>query len=483
MPPTAFSKLTWELDIIFSVFFFCDIATLLYTGQTCKRLQKLAFRKNVWLTVVDGLRRKLFLDPDIPELHGLSTAQLIALVKRILTGPESWTPRARGCPFTPEVSKHIEVRTRIRVGSVRAPYENQATLYKGGRYFLYRNLDALECWNVAEPRLVWTYTPPNAAAHVFAFAADDQTLDDPLVIMICGIDSSEEATTPNYIEIVELDLHRGKHNTLFMCRTPDTMYEDPFSSPVLCGDIAAVSIGSVQDTFLIINWKAHTVFMLAAYQRSQSEVVLIPGHILLKTRTNRQEDELNLIHSEEAFRVHGVPANDRAMDYDDTVAVDRVPKMLSHRIRPTVIRQTQSNGWPMHDKISVHADPLRQDTFRIWVYLSDADRHDDSSFRDAALYSYELKITASQPPHLRERTSVQALRRKRYRNIAYSGHTQAFDPSGYGKQQILPPPPMQTSTVSAEVDLDCCGLHVDVSSYSGALTHCPHGSVIIQYYR
>ncbi|KAJ7917945.1 hypothetical protein B0H13DRAFT_1869857 [Mycena leptocephala] len=147
-------------------------------SQTCKSLYELAFTKTTWLALVVDLRRRLILDAArTPDLQDLTTEELIAIVKRLKTGPSSW-----GAGGAPHISKEIIVQVKMRRGGY-----HHAKLLRSGGHVLFHNYGALECWDVARDHLVWGYTPLVEGGEVICFAAEENgggerlTHDDLLV--------------------------------------------------------------------------------------------------------------------------------------------------------------------------------------------------------------------------------------------------------------------------------------------------------------
>jgi hypothetical protein len=129
-------------------------------------LNSLTFDKHVWLALLRDLDARLFLDrlPESP-LHKLSTAELIGLAKRIVQGPQTWS---LSHPSGPLIARQKVLHPKIRTGPGVLNWENDAKLLPGGQYVLFNNWRTLECWNVAEDRLIWKHQSPN----VLEFAAE-----------------------------------------------------------------------------------------------------------------------------------------------------------------------------------------------------------------------------------------------------------------------------------------------------------------------
>ncbi|KAF8199935.1 hypothetical protein K438DRAFT_672980 [Mycena galopus ATCC 62051] len=120
----------------------CDIASVVSTSQTCRYLHDLAFRKSVWLGLLDDLRERSIWDSaSPPDLQSLGTDELVKLVKRLMTGPETRSPQHPG--FRLEVSKEIILHPKFKhtprgLGHVE--------LLPSGRTVLVQRSGVLECW-------------------------------------------------------------------------------------------------------------------------------------------------------------------------------------------------------------------------------------------------------------------------------------------------------------------------------------------------
>jgi hypothetical protein len=150
--------------------------------QTCKQLRDVALDKQVWLALIRDLEARLFLDrPPGQHLSDLSTAELIGWAKRAVCGPHSWAHAAR-----PTISRqHVVHIAAMRPATHEQAFWNMtAKLLPGGRYVLFIHWWVLECWNVAEDRLMWRYEPQEGAA-VFHFDADIVDNGQAVVILIC----------------------------------------------------------------------------------------------------------------------------------------------------------------------------------------------------------------------------------------------------------------------------------------------------------
>ncbi|KAJ7717131.1 hypothetical protein B0H16DRAFT_1898046 [Mycena metata] len=295
-------------DVIFSIFIHCDIAAVVSAGQTCRYLHNLALHKSVWLALVEDLRRR-FLLPEIliPNLDEASTTDLIDLVKRMLTGPETWSPTSSG--FTPEVSKRIPLHPTIRHKTGSLSQENEAQLSPSGRFVLFKNWRTLECWDVAADVLIWTHVPGFDRAELREFAMDEIIDRDTLIIMICETAYYSHRNLKNYIEILELNPRSGTQANLLQVRCPDTSYDNQFQVPEIRGFVAVVALSASGHMYLVLDWKSQIAFAVEASQTHDMRAYymlmeIIPGHLILKTR-----DDLYLISVQAALLSHGAPVD------------------------------------------------------------------------------------------------------------------------------------------------------------------------------
>ncbi|KAF7349488.1 hypothetical protein MSAN_01739100 [Mycena sanguinolenta] len=237
-------------DIIFSIFACCDIASVVSVSQTCRCLYALAFEKSVWLALLDDLRRRCILDRNCtPNLETLSTAEMIEVVKRLMTGPQTWTPGE--FDSVAEISRKITLHPAITLAGAG---DNTAKLLGSGRYILFTNSFRLQCWSVAEDRLIWTYTSIGDLdpedIEVQAFAAEET--DANLTIMVCiqtfPDNDPRQSTAPSYenrsstghmsvepedgarrADLIGLDTYTSEQLFLRAGSTPLTAHRSPFT--------------------------------------------------------------------------------------------------------------------------------------------------------------------------------------------------------------------------------------------------------------
>lgn len=185
-------------ELIFAIFSSCDISSVVATGQvdpyfpsclspkiicslqTCRYLHEVAFDKSVWLDLLENLRRRSLLDRVFtPNLETLVMGEMLQLVKRMTTGPETWT--AENGHFVAEVCKEIALHPPELTRSSR--YE--AKLLPSGRFIVFNNNNTIECWSVLDSRPIWRHRLAAAGHRLENFAADETDSEDSVNIMLC----------------------------------------------------------------------------------------------------------------------------------------------------------------------------------------------------------------------------------------------------------------------------------------------------------
>lgn len=137
-----------------------------------------------------------------PDLRDLMQDELVKLVKQVVHGPDTWSPQHSG--FTPRVSKEITIHPHIVNVHGILSLENEAKLLPSGQHVLFNNQNKLECWDVAEDRLIWRHAPAVADARVLQFVAESK--GSGLVIVIC---ERTFPTTGDQMKYVDSGMHAG----------------------------------------------------------------------------------------------------------------------------------------------------------------------------------------------------------------------------------------------------------------------------------
>ncbi|KAJ7471123.1 hypothetical protein FB451DRAFT_1253046, partial [Mycena latifolia] len=118
-----------------------------------RSLRRIALVKQLWISLIKNLieRNLLEVPPDF-IISQNSTVGLIDQIKGVLTGPQTWVPTAEQSP-TP--FERIVVPANIkRTGGWRG--DSKIKLVNGGRQIVIAHRAAVEIWDVATKRRLWT---------------------------------------------------------------------------------------------------------------------------------------------------------------------------------------------------------------------------------------------------------------------------------------------------------------------------------------
>ncbi|KAF7353476.1 hypothetical protein MSAN_01537200 [Mycena sanguinolenta] len=439
-------------DVVFSIFAFCDISSVISASETCRYLHDLAFDKSVWLGLLDNLRRRSILDRTC-NLENLSVAEMIGIVQRLITGPQTWSPGELDRDPVAEISRTITLHPQAdpqNFGSAAVE------LLPSGCYVLFENQDTLECWSVAHDRLVWRYTSCLEHSVVVGFTAEETDIESA-VVMIC-VCADVPSGRMHFIEIVSVNLRTGTHIPLLAARAPDSQAMYPFFQPVICGALAAVKFHS---EYLIMNWRAKSNVIVHGHD-SHSQFALIPQHLIVMTPSINGESQIHLISSD-IIKTYLLPviALDDPAEFP-SFSVEEIPKV--HTFHATNTEQSFQN-------MDIHASPIHEAEYRLWIWgLNHAANKD-------ALVSYQLSIPINGEPQWRLRCHGML---EGTQLVSYSGHVLHYEVSR-GGWTIIPPDPLTANPrlqLFRELDF------VHLTTYSGAMA-CPtvQSTIVIQYYR
>ncbi|KAJ7608784.1 hypothetical protein FB45DRAFT_1067264 [Roridomyces roridus] len=480
-------------DIIFAILAFLDISTVISIAQTCQLLHSLAFSKSVWIALVEDLRLRSILDYG-PNLQESSVDELIQLVKRTVLGPDSWLsgPRMSAVVAQRKIHLHPPMSSSI---------DSMPRLLPSGRHVFLNNSTILECWSVAEDRLVWRHKPAVEYAQVLQYAVEEKPAEGSVVIMICErtFPPSPDVPRSNYVEIIQLDLDTGGIMELLFTLLPGpTVVDNPFYLPVICGAVAAVATSSSQAEYLFLNWVTRSSLALTCTCDSPEclpQITLIPGHILFKTYNPfTAQDEL-LVAPLTALKPHWQPFLQQ--ETGTLIAWSRDIVFAADLTDLTIF--SDPFLWKSIARVSVFANPLKTDAYRVWVYYvplggetipaSHRARHWVYFPRASAYQSYALTVaTACQwqrcapdmPPTLRNR--------EHSLGVTYAGHTfVATYTLPITRRLWVVPRDGVSEDGGGDEHISLCRPEDecsdgDVSPFGGAVTFAKKGGIVLSYF-
>ncbi|KAF7316074.1 hypothetical protein MIND_00125400 [Mycena indigotica] len=512
-------------DVLFSILLYCDVSRVLALSHTCRTLRDITQQPYVWISLARRLQANGILEYDIANLIDLSTDKLIAIVKRTVVGPATWS--ADDSNLSPVIQRIITIPVDTRPQPGVLHWENDARLVPDARHVIYRDNGRLRCYSVAEKKLTWTFTsqlPTGTRPSVIEFSISVHPHQGgEWIVVIIG-----ERTFPytsvddrkNFVTCIALEPASGRQVPLIVVRAPDTEFDNPFSRFAVLGTAGVAVVNTSQGTHLLLDWQRKQVILIQHPSRS-GRIGLIADHALIKT-SFRGAEVLCIVPLAEIFDKHGTPAPDPELVHDRPISaasrcmVDAL--VYSVRFSLEVITHAPSPPSGASDEISVCQSPLRDDTWRVWIYVrSDVDKTLPASSKSEKmthlLCCYDITLHTNdsvQACTIRRRLRAPAARLyiRMSQGISFSGHAQIFDAVGQRCQFIVPAPipfsnrprfeiprPDQSSTPQSDlgsssasaknngkVSLEGCGDNVYISPYSGALVYSTALNVQVVYY-
>ncbi|KAJ7441160.1 hypothetical protein B0H11DRAFT_2252245 [Mycena galericulata] len=388
----------------------------------------------------------------IPDIQDLTTEELIRIVKRLGTGPSSW-----GAAPAPNISKEIIIQATMRGG--KHDYHH-AKLLPSGRHVLFHNYQALECWDVAQDRLVWKRTPLVEGAELVGFAAEENAGGGRLTILIC--ESGRAGKHPaDFVKVLDLNLSTGTHDDLLITSSPRVHdSDDPFGTdPSISGSICVVR-PEPMGGYLVLDWKTKSSFVLNCGPFSQ--INLVPGHLIVVVNNQLQ------IISCEALNPYWSPAIGIGIGDLKSVFIDKIPRLTLEA--PKGITE----GFYI---ASIPVDPLRDHAYRMWTIGR-------RGFRDQELWRYDLLLRPGHPPrHRGPPLLTSTLLPHDIIGLTYSGHSLSYADEDYDSDILyrICSPTATSDFVYVELP-DCISAFVDIAAYSGAIIYPTGRSIVIRYY-
>nr|GAT51680.1 predicted protein [Mycena chlorophos] len=377
----------------------CDICSVLSFTRLNRYYRGLALTKQLWIRLLRRLQAEDFLDAciSLQELEESSTAALIDEVKRIVLGPQSWSPSG-GPPF---------IRRTIRVQVEEDISEPSVWLIAGGRYAL------LNAWGMEgrTQRLYNVLTGQRIAA--FEPEGDPSFLVD--VNIPEGGDAAyvitlryQDWTETLLMKVQRVDLRTSNIRDLWTLELPDSLAIDINTGALaLSGDIITLTYDT-ESTFkcalLVFNWRTNE-YSAIRVEAPNISIAFLPGFICTShTTLSGSDDHLLSLYTLSSFEWYPTAT----LADSDTDAMPPPPY--------TSKRFSMRTGGI---SLTAHRDPLRSECYKIMLYLcpspiaarelrlspeppaSDSEHETITHVPSATLFSYRFsldKYYAASPP-------------------------------------------------------------------------------------
>ncbi|KAJ6474890.1 hypothetical protein C8R45DRAFT_1010822 [Mycena sanguinolenta] len=361
-------------DVLTGLLFSCDIYTVLSFSRVNKSFRRLALSKQLWLSLVLDLSSR-YLIPHLDALHDCTTAQLIAKVKWLLCGPETWARRS-STPPTVSFSK------TFRPG-------NAARLLLGGHYIavLLESSGDLHCFEMLTGREV--YFPgllPNATSW------EIEMLDDGQTAILLVHRRSNIGLGPE-LSLTQVNLRTGHSDVFFHVEL--NRHVGVYANPTVSDDFLALGLENNlgQRMVVVINWRERKYLVFdgsgdSGYSHiaaSEDEWVFVPGHIILTTVASEPpNDQLLVVYPLRSNTATWRPLEELLQNSEHLLPVSVSPIMaqrLEHNKR--VFRVTVAPTRGVNIRMMLYPNPIRHNAYKLMVYASawDTRSSPDDTFR------------------------------------------------------------------------------------------------------
>ncbi|KAJ6483327.1 hypothetical protein C8R45DRAFT_931938 [Mycena sanguinolenta] len=372
-------------DVLTQTLLLSDIYSILSFSRVNKSFRRLALSKHLWFSLVVDLSSR-YLIPNGHAIHDCTTSQLIAKVKYLMCGPETWSQRS-SVPPTVSFSKTFP------------PVKNGHVL-PGGRYFAGRlGSDNLQCYDILTGREVWSHTLKN---WITLWAIEMLHDGHTAIFLFYDFNPKHE------FSIVQVDLTTGISDELshleFYARIGGN-----FDHPIISGDFLALGLTGMEydRKIMVVNWRKREYVILASKHSDalpNNYVVFVPGHIIVAAVAHEPPHELRIV----AYPLRSFASRWRSLDeFTDLpppeIRIDPedmspiMVERLEHNNRMFTV--SPSRGPYSRMVMTVYANPIRDNAYKLMVHaLPSGRKQGNQSFGGTAgrpvLFNYALNVGA-----------------------------------------------------------------------------------------
>ncbi|KAF7357160.1 hypothetical protein MSAN_01310600 [Mycena sanguinolenta] len=327
-------------DVLAQILLLCDVYAVVSFSRVNKSFRRLALSKQLWISLIHDLSFR-YLIPHLDAMSQCTTAQLIAKVKCLVRGPETWSQRCLG-------------------GGTSRQCDSRATCTVAMYILTRRDV----------------YIRALGSTHFVWWSWETEMLDDghtaifSLIVYVRGGDEPE-------LSILQVDLRTGHSDQLFFLTLSE--FSGFYYNPIVSGDFLAMRLSRQEERMIcIINWRErkYVVFDTGyTYTPPYDYMVFVPGHIILATAAFTPNDRLLLVYTwhsiasrwrpvEELLHNMDLTVHDIRIHWNDVSAI--LVDKLEHNNR--VFRGSSSRGLGI--KMMLYANPIRRNAYKLMVYAS-----------------------------------------------------------------------------------------------------------------
>ncbi|KAJ7247389.1 hypothetical protein B0H12DRAFT_1235243 [Mycena haematopus] len=308
-------------DILLNILALGDVYTVLAVSELSKHLQALTRAKQLWLSLIQDstLRNILELRPSTrDELEGLSTEELVGLVKRAVIGPP------------PEWPGPSSTRTPAYVFDTYLDLHKDSRLLPGARYMALsskrpkalsqRILSIYEVWS---GRRVWNFATTDLTHSAVDLVPGGAIARVLLTIPVNPVGGG------GYLRVEEVDLITGVSHEVFALG-----FVTRFKSlSGIVGDFFLYPLPWEWDEdikMVLVNWRASTYVVLSYGTETNSAVILIPGYVVATHPNSAPPHQQLTVTALDAFSPYWKPLT--GISLLDQLSLGTIPITVQERL-------------------------------------------------------------------------------------------------------------------------------------------------------
>ncbi|KAF7325568.1 hypothetical protein MKEN_00406300 [Mycena kentingensis (nom. inval.)] len=404
-------------DLIPHILGFCDVRSVLRTGQTSKLLRELSQKRVVWRSLLEDLAHRNVLHALPPRILDnpleYPASYLYDEVKRAVCGPMSWRSYADNPPkMEPLAGRAVEWTASAGTAPVKS-----ARVLPGGRYAFLRQGACAELWRLETPVRLWSYEE-RTADHVVMHGDIELpvTIEASFArILLCSYRSGLGGNIT--LKVIEVSLEMGELESATTTRVvfeytsphPAALYPN-HRTLALTGDFFMLQGAQEEHSYcFVVNWRTNDYATFRIYNVSG----LIPYHNTPVLESHLTPKHLILVYTcaspPHRLRIAVYPIADLPQQYwfpfeSETFAKSySVSRINAADATPLVDQEIQFDGRPFPHiavpqvNIALLKSVLVHDQFVVQLYVVERNPSPDKSDckwdTRAALLAFSLYLS------------------------------------------------------------------------------------------
>ncbi|KAJ7450976.1 hypothetical protein B0H11DRAFT_2330749 [Mycena galericulata] len=409
-------------DVVPRILEFCDIYTVLSVSRVSKVFRALTLSPQLWISILlDLSARCLIYIPDRQKLLTSSTKELIGEVRRLISGPTTWSEQSPTPPTISSSRSFHNVSLNAGVSGIR--------LLPGGGYFVLDQGLSIRCFDASTGECIWS-RPTRVSDYAVEMLDDGRSAIFFLVLY----------TSIQELAVVHVHFTTGHSEDLFHVRL--NIHMGFCKNPAVSQDLLGLCLrftDTDDSALIVINWRQRTfVIFNGSPAWPRPGVAFVPGHVILTTAAKEAPyEQLILVYTLTSIASRWEPlseveSNDRLSRYPRILAEDTSPAIVEH-----IAHQNQVFRNASRVQMTLHKSPLHENGYKLILYVSDLPAVQEKRTlrqqfglaprraQGAMLFTFRLMVPSSTERVLRlSRTSVTpAVADLFFPKVSYAGYS------------------------------------------------------------